>query len=58
MTTAEVGDILYNPQLPRETKRKRVLYLIKTNSLPMTKINRQWMIPYKKLIEWQEINFK
>tara|TARA_Y100000592_G_scaffold71690_1_gene111599 strand:- start:1023 stop:1223 length:201 start_codon:yes stop_codon:yes gene_type:complete len=58
MTTADVGNLLYDPQLRTIVKQKRVMHLIKTNELPMTKINRQWMIPYKKLVEWQERKFK
>jgi len=58
MTTADVGDLLYDPQLPTIVKQRRVMHLIKTNALPMTKINRQWMIPYKKLVEWQERKFR
>ena len=58
LTTADVGSILYHPQLSDAVKQKRVIYLINTNQLPMTKINRQWLIPYKKLIEWQDNKFK
>tara|TARA_R110002020_G_scaffold150032_1_gene326543 strand:+ start:725 stop:934 length:210 start_codon:yes stop_codon:yes gene_type:complete len=58
LSTADVGDLLYDPQLSTIVKQKRVMYLIKTNKLPMTKINKKWMIPYKKLVEWQEKRFK
>ena len=58
LTTADVGNILYNPQLSDIVKQKRVIYLINTNKLPMTKLNRQYKIPHKKLIQWIEENFK
>tara|TARA_R110002051_G_scaffold286414_1_gene348974 strand:+ start:2466 stop:2675 length:210 start_codon:yes stop_codon:yes gene_type:complete len=58
LTTADVGNILYHPQLSDVVKQKRVIYLINTNQLPMTRINRRYMIPHKKLVEWMEIKFK
>ena len=58
MGTAEIGNLLYDPQLPTIVKQKRVLRLIDTYGLPMKKIHKKWVIPYEQFVQWQKEKIK
>tara|TARA_R100001015_G_C4634884_1_gene202508 strand:+ start:4471 stop:4674 length:204 start_codon:yes stop_codon:yes gene_type:complete len=54
LTTAEVGDILFNPQMSKLAKQKRIRRLIDKHGLPMQKIDKIYYITYNKLQAWND----